>query len=85
MHKTDHVSTLKPNRKSGRQETEKSEIIAQHCGPVSVTKWSDKKVTTMISTYYNHHTTATIRRKETLKPISVLDYNQGMGGVDLKD
>jgi len=53
---------------------------------VSVTKWSDKKVVTMILTYHSHDTrTVTIRGKETVKPISVLDYNQCMGGVDLKD
>lgn len=30
----------------------KEEIIAQHSGPVSVLKWSDKKDVTMISTYH---------------------------------
>jgi hypothetical protein len=40
----------------------------------------------MISTYHSHDTrTVTIRGKETVKPISVLYYNQCMGGVDLKD
>jgi hypothetical protein len=64
----------------------KGEIILQHSGPVSVTKWSDKKIVTMISMYHNHDTrTVTIRGKEIVKPISVMDYNQCMGGVDLKD
>jgi hypothetical protein len=40
----------------------------------------------MISTYHSQDTrTVTIRGKETVKPISVLDYNQCMGGADLKD
>jgi hypothetical protein len=40
----------------------------------------------MISTYHSHGTrTVTIRGKEIVKPISVLDYNQCMGVVDLKD
>jgi hypothetical protein len=52
------------------------EIVAQHAGPVSVTKWSDKKIMTMISTYHSHDTrTVTVRGRETVKPISVLDYN----------
>jgi hypothetical protein len=64
----------------------KDEIIVQHCGPVSVPKWSDKKVVIMILTYHSHDTgTVTIRGKETVKLISVMDYNQCMGGVDLKD
>jgi hypothetical protein len=40
----------------------------------------------MISTYHSHETkTVTIREKETVKQISVLDYNKSMIGVDLKD
>jgi hypothetical protein len=40
----------------------------------------------MISMYHSHDTrTVTIRGKETVKPISVLDYNHCIGGVDLKD
>jgi hypothetical protein len=40
----------------------------------------------MISTYHNHETrTVTVRGKEMVKPISVLDYNNSMIGVDLKD
>jgi hypothetical protein len=57
----------------------------QLTGPVSVTKRSDKKIVAIISMYYSHdNRTVTIRGKETVKPISVLDYNQCMGGVDLK-
>jgi hypothetical protein len=64
----------------------KSEIIAQHSCRVSVTKWRDKIIVTMISTYHIHDTRAvTITGKEIVKAISVLDYNQYMGGVDLKD
>jgi hypothetical protein len=64
----------------------KGEMVAQHVGHVSVTKWNDKKIMTMISTYHSHDTrTVTIRGKETVKPISVLDYNKSMIGVDLKD
>jgi hypothetical protein len=77
VHKADFVSTLKLYRKSERHRTEKGEITAQHCGPVSVTKSSDKKFVTMILTHHSHDTrTVTISVKEAGKPISVLDYNQ---------
>jgi PHD/YefM family antitoxin component YafN of YafNO toxin-antitoxin module len=40
----------------------------------------------MISTYHSHETrNATIRGKETVKLISVMDYSQFMNAVDLKD
>jgi hypothetical protein len=59
----------------------KGETVPQHAGFVSVTKWSDKKIVTMISTYHSYETrTVTIRGKQTVKPISVLDYNKPMIG-----
>jgi hypothetical protein len=53
--KTDCVGTLKLNQKNVPKKVKdvklkKGEIIAQHCGSVSVTKWSDRKVITMILT-----------------------------------
>jgi hypothetical protein len=52
----------------------KGEIVPQHAEFVSVTKLSDKNIATMISTYHNYETrTVTIRGKQTVKPISVLD------------
>jgi hypothetical protein len=47
-HKTDCVGTLNLNRKNvppkvRNTKLKKGEIVAQHCGPVSVTKWCDKK------------------------------------------
>jgi hypothetical protein len=43
----------------------KGKIIAQRAGPVLVTKWSDKKIVTMISTYHSHDAgIVTIRGKE---------------------
>jgi hypothetical protein len=87
---TDCVGTLRLNRKDVPQKVKntklkKGEIIAQHSGPVSITKWYDKKIVTMISTYHSHDTrTVTIRGKEVVKPVSVLDYNKSMIGVDLK-
>jgi hypothetical protein len=45
-----------------------------------------RNIVVMIYTYHSHDTrTVTIGDKETVKPISVLDYNQSLGEVDLKD
>jgi hypothetical protein len=90
-HKTDCVGTLRLDRQNApiqvkNTKLKKGGITAQHSGPASVTKWSDKKIVTVISTYHGHDTrTVTIRGKEVVKPISVLDYNQSLIGFDLKD
>jgi hypothetical protein len=43
----------------------KGEIVPQYAGFVTVTKWNDKKIVTMISTYHNYETrTVTIRGKQ---------------------
>jgi len=60
-HSTDCVGTLKLNRKSIPKEVkdkklEKGEIIARHSGPVTVLKWRDKRIVTMVSTYHNADT-----------------------------
>jgi hypothetical protein len=90
-HKTDCVGTLKLSRKNVPPKVKDTklkigEIVAQHSGPVSVTKWGDKNIVTMISTYLSHDIrTVKIRGKEVVKPSSVLDYKKIMIGVDLKD
>jgi hypothetical protein len=59
---------------------------AQHSSPVLVIRWSNKKNVTMISAYHRDEThTVSNRGKNKIKPVCVLDYNQYMGGVDLKD
>jgi hypothetical protein len=72
------------HQKLKKTKLKKGEIVAQHCGP---TKWCDqKKNVTMISTYHKHDTRiVTIRGKEVVKPVLVLDYNKSMIGVDLKN
>ena len=54
---------------------------------MSVLKWKDKKEVTMISTYHGEETRIKLMkcRQEKQKPVSVLDYNENMGGVDLKN
>jgi hypothetical protein len=60
--------------------------IPQHSSPVSVLKWRDKKDVAMISTYHGEETKKLTKcGQEKEKPVSVLDYNENMGGVDLKD
>jgi len=69
------------------KKLKKGELVAQHSGPVSILKWKGKKDVTMISTYHGEETKMkrTKCRQEKQKPVSVLDYNKNMSGVDLKD
>jgi len=69
------------------KKLKKGELVAQHSGPVSVLKLKDKKEVTMILTYHGQETRIKPMkcRQENQKPVSVLDYNENMGGVDLKD
>jgi len=69
------------------KKLKKGEMVAQHSGPVSILKWKDKKEVTMISTYHGEETKMKLTkyRQEKQKPVSVLDYNENMGKVDLKD
>ena len=90
--KTDCVGTLRLSRKNVPQKVKdkklkKGELVAQHSGPVSVLKWKDKREVTMISTYHGEETKMKLTkcRQEKQKPVSVLDYNENMGGVDRKE
>jgi hypothetical protein len=90
--KTDCVGTLRLSRKDVPQTVKHKklrigELVAQHSGPVSVLKWKAKKEVTMISTYHGQETRMKLTKckQEKQKPVSVLDYNENMGGVDLKD
>jgi len=90
--KTDCIGTLRLSRKDVPQRVKenkfkKGELVVQHSGPVSILKWKYKKDVTMISTYHGEETRMkrTKCRQENHKPVSVLDYNENMGGVDLKD
>jgi hypothetical protein len=90
--KTDCVGTLRLCRKDVPQTIKdkmlhKGEFVAEHSGPVSVLKWKDKKEVTMIKTYHGQEKRIKLikckQRKQ--KPVSVLDYDENVGGVDLKD
>jgi hypothetical protein len=89
--KTDCVGTLQINRKGvplavKDKKLKKGGLIAQHSGPVSVLKWSNKKNVTLISTYHGDDAQKVkTGGQEKEKPVSVLDYNQNMIGVDLNN
>jgi len=90
--KTDCDGTLHLSRKDVPQKVKdkklkKGELVAQHSGPVSVLKWKDKRKVTMILTYHGEETRMKLTkcRQEKQKPVSVLDYNENMRGVDLKN
>ncbi|KAG8224460.1 hypothetical protein J437_LFUL003183 [Ladona fulva] len=90
-HSTDCVGTLKLSRKDvpkvlKEKKLKKGETTARHAGPVSIIKWHDKKVVTMISTYHKEDKKLVISRgRQTEKPVCVLDYNKYMGVIDLED
>ena len=67
------------------KKLKKGELVAQHLGPVSVLKWKDKKEVTMISTYHGEETRMKLTKCRQKKQKPVSDYNENMGGIDLKD
>ncbi|KAL0829675.1 hypothetical protein ABMA28_003181 [Loxostege sticticalis] len=61
-------------------------IMARQCGDVFVIAWKDAKLVTMISTYHTDETYIGSKAGKVLvEPVCVKDYNNTMGGVDLKD
>jgi hypothetical protein len=42
-------------------------MLSPHSAPVTVTKWRDKKIVTMISTYHSHDTRTVTRNQS--KPV----------------
>ncbi|KAL0803269.1 hypothetical protein ABMA28_017247 [Loxostege sticticalis] len=89
----DCLGTLRLNRKHVPRDVnripknvEKGTIMARQCGDVSVIAWKDAKLVTMISTYHTPETYIGSKAGKVLvKPVCVKDYNNTMGGVDLKD
>ncbi|KAG8238502.1 hypothetical protein J437_LFUL017800 [Ladona fulva] len=73
-------------RRMKEKQLKKGEVFDKHSGPISVLKWSDKKIVSMISMYHRAEMKTEAKgQKIKTKPISVIDYNRCMGGVDLKD
>jgi hypothetical protein len=94
VHKTDRVSKLKLNRKNVKKKSERHETVKRWNNSAALWSCFCHKVEWQKKHHYDFHIsqscshdnrTVTIRGKETVKPISVLDYNQCKGGADLKD
>ena len=64
------------------------ESVYRRCGNILVTKFHEKRDVHMISTFHEATYTVLERRRhggDLVKPTSVVDYCQNMGGVDLSD
>lgn len=92
--KTDVIGTLNRRRvdtpddikRLNEKQMAKGAMISRHCGDVSVVAWKDVKLVTTVSTYHNSDVVPGVRAgQQCIKPKVVSDYNQFMGGVDLKD
>lgn len=89
----DCLGTLRPCRRNVPYDiakvpknVPKGTIIARQCGDVSIITWKDSKLVNMISTFHDDSTFVGSKAGRTLvKPICVRDYNNTMGGIDLKD
>ncbi|KAL0879784.1 hypothetical protein ABMA27_003495 [Loxostege sticticalis] len=89
----DCLGTLRFSRKHVPKEiakvpknVAKGTIVACHSGDVSCLAWKDRKVVSMISTYHTDETTVgRTAGRAVVKSVVVRDYNNTMGGVDLKD
>lgn len=89
----DCLGTLRPNRRNVPvaiskipKNVAKGTIIARQCGDVSIIAWKDSKLVTMVSTHHTDKTyDGTKAGQRLVKPVCVRDYNNTMGGVDLKD
>lgn len=89
----DCLGTLRVNRKHVPRDISivpknvaKGSIIARQSGDISIIAWKDVKLVTMISTYHTDETYIGSKAgKMLVKPVCVKDYNNTMGGVDLKD
>ncbi|XP_023213010.1 piggyBac transposable element-derived protein 4-like [Centruroides sculpturatus] len=91
-YKTDVVGTVRMNRKDlppgmKNKVLKPGEVCSWYRGRLMALKWHDKRDVCMLSTIHD----GSMRshkgrgRKTTMKPAAVLDYNKGMGGVDLAD
>lgn len=89
--KVNVAGTLRINRREVPEEIKqeklkKGELVAYHSQGVMVLKWLDKKQVSFISSFHNASMqTIEKRGKEIKKPTCIREYNQFMGGVDLKD
>ncbi|XP_067121312.1 piggyBac transposable element-derived protein 4-like [Centruroides vittatus] len=91
-YKTDVVGTVRINRKDLPPDMKdkvlnSGEVCSWYRGKLMALIWRDKKDVCMLSTIHDGSmkSSKSKRRKARMKPEAVLDYNKGMGGVDLAD
>ncbi|XP_067121313.1 piggyBac transposable element-derived protein 4-like [Centruroides vittatus] len=91
-YKTDVVGTVRINRKDLPPDMKDKvlnpgEVCSWYRGKLMALIWRDKKDVCMLSTIHDGSMKSfkSKRRKARMKPAAVLDYNKGMGGVDLAD
>ncbi|KAI5634266.1 transposase IS4 domain-containing protein [Phthorimaea operculella] len=91
--KTDVVGSLRQIRQHVPElivqcELQPGQFVARHSGDMTVMAYHDRKKICLISTYHGDEVSLSPPkpyRRQAYKPKLVLDYNKGMGGVDLKD
>ncbi|XP_041978560.1 piggyBac transposable element-derived protein 4-like [Aricia agestis] len=68
------------------KQVQRGAVESRHCGDVSVVAWKDVRLVTTVSTCHNANMVRRRRSGQVVhKPEVVHEYNQFMGGVDLKD
>nr|XP_033335544.1 piggyBac transposable element-derived protein 4-like [Megalopta genalis] len=95
--KINAIGTVRCNRKNMPKELaaaklKRSDVISRSCNGILVAKWKDKKDIYVMSTKHTKIEMVEVEKKRwknnnslTTKPNIVLEYNEGMGGVDLQD
>ncbi|KAI5634269.1 transposase IS4 domain-containing protein [Phthorimaea operculella] len=91
--KTDVVGSLRSIRQHVPDlivqcELQPGQFVARHSGDMTVMAYHDRKKICLISTYHGDEVSLSPPkpyRRQAYKQKLVLDYNKGMGGVDLKD
>lgn len=89
---TDGLGTVRVNRKGLPAEVLQKKLTRYECtaaykNKLMCLRWKDKKDVTMLSTTHANDV-AVVRNKRGEnyeKPVAIVDYNNGMGGVDLSD
>jgi hypothetical protein len=86
------MGTLRRNRKGVPAEIKsaklkkKGELVSDYKHRLMIMKWINEKDICLISiTYDNKMVPTRVRGQDAERPNVIIDYNSGMGGVDLSD
>nr|XP_003706754.1 PREDICTED: piggyBac transposable element-derived protein 4-like [Megachile rotundata] len=95
--KTNAIGTVRCNRKNmpkelAAEKLKRSDVISRSSNGILVARWKDKKDIYVMSTKHSKVEMKEVEKKRwknnndpVTKPNIVLEYNNGMGGVDLQD